>query len=409
MNPSVELVSTGAELLSGRTVNTHAQLLAQHLALLGLPLVRDTTVPDERAVLRAALAEALQRVSIVIVSGGLGATSDDITRDAVADLTGEPLVIHEPTRAHIRQRYEQTGRVWTETVSRNALIVSGAEVLSNRVGLAPGEMITWQDKLIVLMPGPPREFEAILVDHLVPHLRAFVDEQPLQHVFELVGIGESDVVRLLPETGFPGPGVGVAYCARPANVELRLSALPASAAEHARAVAVARERLGEWIYAEAPVDLEFVVIERLRKAGQSVAVAESCTGGLIGHRLTNVPGSSEVFLGGVIAYANASKTRELGVSAGLIETVGAVSSEVAIAMAEGVCARFGADYGIGVTGIAGPGGGSAEKPVGLVHIAVAAASGTLAKKFDFSGTRETIKERSAQMALDLLRRRLPAR
>lgn len=408
MNPTVELVSTGAELLSGRTVNTHAHLLAQHLALLGLSLARDTTIPDERAVLRAAVSEALQRAAIVIVSGGLGATSDDITRDAVADAIGVELVIHEPTREGIRQRYARTNRVWSETVSRNALILSGAEVLSNRVGLAPGEMIAWQGRLIFLMPGPPREFEAVLVDHIVPRLSAFVEEQPLRQIFELVGIGESDVVRLLPEDDFPGAGVNVAYCARPASVELRLSALPGASAEHARAVATARERLSEWIYAESPVELESVVVDLLRGMGATVAVAESCTGGLVGHRLTNVPGSSEVFPGGVIAYANASKVRELGVPAELIERVGAVSGEVALAMAGGVRERFGSDYGVGITGIAGPGGGTELKPVGLVYIACASAKGVVVKEFRFTGPRETIKERSSQMALDLLRRQAAA-
>lgn len=409
MNPTVELVSTGAELLSGRTVNTHAQLLAQHLALLGLSLARDTTIPDERAVLSAAVTEALTRASIVVVSGGLGATSDDITRDAVADAIGAELVIHEDTRAGIRQRYARTNRMWSEAVSRNALILSGAEVLSNRVGLAPGEMIAWRDKLIFLLPGPPREFEAVLVDHIVPRLRALVEEQPLQQVFEMVGIGESDVVRLLPEDNFPGTGVSVAYCARPASVELRLSALPGASAEHARAVAIVRERLGEWIYAESQIELELVLVDLLRRMGATVATAESCTGGLVGHRLTNVPGSSEIFLGGVIAYANASKVRDLGVPAELIERVGAVSAEVALAMAGGVRERFGADFGLGITGIAGPGGGTELKPVGLVYIACASANGDVAREFHFTGPRETIKERSSQMALDLLRRQAGAR
>lgn len=406
MSAAVELVSTGAELLSGRTVNTHAQTLARHLADLGLSLARDTTVPDDQAVIRETVREALGRVSVVVVSGGLGPTSDDITRDAVADVVEAQIVMHEPTCNAIRQRYARTNRVWNDKVARHALVLSSADVLENRVGLAPGEAIAWKGKLIFLLPGPPHEFEAVLVDHVVPRLRAVAGEPPLQQLFQLAGIGESDIIRLLPDDEFPGTGVDVAYCARPGSVEIRLSAPPAASDAHARAAALVRKHLGEWIYSEARVELETVVVAALRSVGKTVAIAESCTGGLVGHRLTNVPGSSEVFLGGIVAYANASKLRELEVPSDLLARVGAVSREVAAAMADGVRSRFGSDYGLGITGIAGPGGGTEQKPVGLVYIALSEAGGTAIQEFRFAGPRATIKQMSAQLALDALRRRL---
>ena len=406
MKPAVELVSTGAELLSGRTLNTHALTLAEHLAELGLPLVRDTTVPDDLAVIRDAIREALARAPIVVVSGGLGPTSDDLTRDAVAQLVGADIVMHEPSREAIRARYARTNRVWSDAVARHALVVSTAEVLANRVGLAPGEAIQWNDRHLFLLPGPPNEFEAILADHVIPRLRALAGEPPRQCVFQLTGIGESDLIRLLPESDFVAPGLSVGYCARAGRVELRVTADPGAAAALDRAAAVIRARLGEYIFAERRVDLALVVVEALAARGRTVAVAESCTGGLLGHRLTSVPGSSRVFRGGVIAYANDVKERELGVPPDVLVAKGAVSPEVAAAMAEGVRARLGADYGVGVTGIAGPDGGTAEKPVGLVYGAVAGARGTVVKDFRFGGPRATVKEMSAQSALDLLRRAL---
>jgi nicotinamide-nucleotide amidase len=406
MKLAVELVSTGAELLSGRTLNTHALTLAEHLAGLGLPLVRDTTVPDDLAVIRDAVRDALARAPIVVVSGGLGPTSDDLTRDAVAQVVGAEIVMHEPSREAIRARYAHANRVWSELAARHALVLSSAEVLDNRVGLAPGEAIQWSGRHLFLLPGPPNEFEAILADHVIPRLRALTGELPLQRLFQLTGIGESDLIRLLPEADYVVPGLSVGYCARTGRVELRVTAEPAAASALERAAAVIRARLGEFIFAERRVDLAQVVVEALAARGRTVAVAESCTGGLLGQRLTSIPGSSRVFPGGVIAYANEVKARELGVPPDVLAAKGAVSPEVARAMAVGVRARFGADYGIGVTGIAGPDGGTAEKPVGLVYVGMASAGGVDVKEFRFGGPRAIVREMSAQTALDLLRRAL---
>lgn len=407
MKPGLELVSTGLELLTGRTVNTHAATLARQVTPLGFRLLRDTTVPDDREVIRQAVADALQRVDVVVVSGGLGPTSDDLTREAVADLVGVELVMHEPSRQAIRDRYARTGRVLNDSVERHALVLDGADVLMNPVGLAPGEDIHWEGRRIFLLPGPPHEFEAVLAEQVAPRLARLAPAEPSElRLFQVCGIGESDLVSRLGGAAFPGPGLEVAYCASIGRVEVRvwgpravLGALE-QAAERIRAAA------GTHLYAERSAVMEEVVAEQALAAKFTLATAESCTGGLVAHRLTNLPGSSAWFMGGMVAYANEAKVRDLGVSPATLQEEGAVSAAVARQMAEGVRARFGTDLGLGVTGIAGPAGGTAAKPVGLVYGAVADARGTVVREHRFAGRRAIIKEWSAQMALDLVRRRL---
>lgn len=407
MKPGVELVSTGLELLSGRTVNTHAHTLARALAPLGLQLVRDTTVPDDRAVIRQAVVDALQRVDLVVVSGGLGPTSDDLTREAVADVAGVGLVMHEPSRQAIRDRYARVGRALNDSVERHALVLEGADVWMNPVGLAPGEAIRLEGQCIFLLPGPPHEFEAILTEHLVARLARLAPGAPQEmRMFQVCGIGESDLISRLGGNAFPGPGLDVAYCAGIGRVEVRLWSAPEQRVELERAAARLRAVAGACVYAERPVVLEEVLAERLSETGLTLATAESCTGGLVAHRLTNIAGSSAWFRGGVVAYANEAKVRDLGVSEAVLKVEGAVSAAVARGMAEGVRSRFGTDLGVGITGIAGPGGGTEQKPVGLVYCAVADQEGSVVREHRFNGRRAIIKEWSAQMALDLVRRRL---
>ncbi len=404
--PALELVTTGSELLSGRTVNRHAQALGDALAPLGLRLVRDTTVPDDAAAIEDAVRGALARVDLVVVSGGLGPTSDDVTRDVLCAITGQTMVMNEEARQRIADRYARSGRALNPSVERHALVLDGAAVLQNSAGLAPGERVDVKGKTVFLLPGPPREFQSVLTEHVLPWLRAHAAVTPPdQRIFQVCGIGESDIVTRLTPLGFPPPGLDdVAYCAQPGRVEIRLSAPPAAALE--TAAAQVRAGLGDHIFAEERIDLAAVVARLLGARTATLATAESCTGGLIGHRLTNLSGSSAWYLGGVVAYANASKVRDLGVPAATIAQYGAVSGETACAMAEGVRARFGSDFGLAVTGIAGPTGGTPEKPVGLVWLAVADAQGVTARKHRWSGSREVNKDWAAQYALDLLRRRL---
>jgi nicotinamide-nucleotide amidase len=407
MNSSLELITTGSELLSGRSVNTHARVLGEALFPLGLRIARDTTLPDDAAEIEDALRSALGRVDVVIMTGGLGPTSDDLTRDIVARMTGRGIVMHEPSRQAVVARYSRMGRKVTPHVERHALVVEGAEVLSNSAGLAPGERIAVNDRTLFLLPGPPREFLAVLTEHVLPWLRANkASAVPEVRLFQVCGVGESDIVSRLEPEGFPGPGVDVSYCAAVGRVEIRLSAVAADLPHLEKAAQLVRDRIGPAIFTEGRQDLAEVVGALLKGRAATLAVAESCTGGLIGHRLTNVSGSSDYFVGGIVSYANSVKERELGVLPTDLETHGAVSEPVARQMAEGVRGRFGTTYGLAVTGIAGPSGGTPEKPVGLVYIAVAGAAGTQCKEFRFAGSREHIKDWGSQMALDLLRRRI---
>jgi nicotinamide-nucleotide amidase len=404
----VELVSTGSELLSGRTVNTHAQTLADKLRPFGLRLTRDTTVGDDLAAIADCVRGALARVDVVFVSGGLGGTSDDLTREALVQIVGGQLVQFPEALAALEKRYAAMGRPVTDVARRQTLILDCGEGLLNPVGLAPGMAIPHGQKMIFVLPGPPREFTGVLESGVFPRLgkMGLPVFQALENLLECTGLGETEIAERLEKIGLPTPEIEVGYCAAMGQIEVRLAAAPAHAALLEEKTAAAHAALGAAVYAESRISLEEAVGRLLAVQRKTLATAESCTGGLIGHRLTQIAGSSAYFFGGVIAYSNESKIRDLGVSSALIEKHGAVSEEVARAMAEGVRARFGADFGLAVTGIAGPEGGSAAKPVGTVWFALADANGTLAKHRCFPTIRENVKLWSSQQALDLLRRRL---
>ncbi len=406
MNPNVELVTTGSELLSGRTLNRHAQTLGEHLQSLGLKLVRDTTVPDDIPIIRDTVGAALQRVDMVVVSGGLGPTSDDITREALAELLGRKIVMDIPSRDELRKKLQRMGRQVSEAADRQAKIVEGAAALSNAVGAAPGQRIELGEKVMFVLPGPPREFLAVLDDHVMPWLRQRFGalKRAAEKTFSVCGLGESDIVRRFEEAGFPPAGVAAAYSAAPGRVDIKIAAADAALVE--KTAGDVRRILKPNIFTEERLPMEEVVGRLLAAGRATLATAESCTGGLVGHRVTAVSGSSTYYLGGIVAYANDVKTRELGVSPATLQAEGAVSEAVAREMAAGVRKKLGADYGLGVTGIAGPTGGTPEKPVGLVYVALADRDNTWVKRFQFGGDRGWIKEWSSQMALDLLRRRL---
>lgn len=406
----VELVSTGSELLDGRRLNTHGQLLGGELSKLGLRLMRDTTVPDGPDAMHDAILSALSRVEIVFITGGLGPTSDDVTREVVAKITSRGVVMHEPTREYINEWLVKRGRKSYPAFDRHALVVEGATVLSNRAGLSAGELVEFNGKALILLPGPPHELRAIMEDHVMPWLRTRMGaDLPLCRSFRFAGIGESEIARRLESAGFTEDGMEVAYCARPGDVELRFTVPPPSRAKFDESVALVRKLFGSEAYSETngeEIPLERIVGEMLRERKLTLATAESCTGGLIGHRITNVSGSSDYFRGGVSAYANEVKQAVLGVKRETLAAHGAVSEATAREMAEGVRRALGADIGLSTTGIAGPSGGTAEKPVGLVYIGVADANGTVVVERRTGGAREFIKTISAQAALDLLRRRL---
>jgi nicotinamide-nucleotide amidase len=399
-----ELLSTGAELLSGRTVNRHAHTLGGALRELGIELVRDTTLPDDAEVIATALRETLARTPLVFVTGGLGPTRDDVTRDAVAAVAGRRLLEDPGACAHLQAWFARHGRPLTPAALRQALVVEGAIVLPNRAGIAPGQQLDWAGGTIFLLPGPPRELQAVWEDHVRPELhRRRVGALPLhESITMFAALGESDLQTWVDAQGAP-PGVDIGYCASPGVLEFRLTARdPAAAVAVDALAAAARAAFPRQCFAFRRAGLDEAVAARLAASGRTLSLAESCTGGMIGAQLTERPGASAWFLGGVICYADASKVRDLAVRPQTLAEHGAVSEACAREMASGTRDRFQSTYGLAVTGIAGPDGGSPDKPVGTVCLAVAGPDGVTALTHRLNGNRETVRESARQRALWLL-------
>jgi nicotinamide-nucleotide amidase len=405
----VELINTGSELMLGFTVNSHLNYIARHLAGIGLRLDRQVTVADDRAEMRAAMAEALARSDVLIITGGLGPTSDDFTRDVVAELLGRKLVRDETVAADIAERLRKRRIHLPESVYVQALVPVGAQVLPNRNGTAPGLAIEHEGKLILLLPGPPRELKPMFEEYVLPVLAKNFGAQARFdcRVFKVVGLAESIVEERVAPALAGLKDLELGYSAKMGEVEVLIIApLKSTADEAEKRIRVA---LAENVYGTGDDRLEEVVVRMLTAARQTVAIAESCTGGLIANRITNVSGASEVFVNGCVTYSNESKTRLLGVREETIAQYGAVSEEVAREMAEGVRARAGTHFGISTTGIAGPTGGTPEKPVGLVYIGLATPARTEIRRHMLLFDRETFKFFASQIAFDLVRRELFAK
>jgi nicotinamide-nucleotide amidase len=404
----VEIINTGTELLLGRVTNTHLGFLAQSLLSLGLRVERQVTVPDGAAIAEA-LNEAMARAEIIIMTGGLGPTSDDITRDAAAEAFGRKLVFHQEILDGIAVKFSRRKIAMNDLQRPQAMVPEGGVVLDNPNGTAPGLIVENEKTVAILLPGPPRELQPMWTDHALPWLRQrFADRLGPVHEVNLrtLGLGESRV-QMMVEADIRALGpVEVGYCARPGGeVDLRLIAPDENLVR--KAGDLARAKLGDAVYAEGLEMMEEVVVRLARAGHKTVATAESCTGGLVANRITNVPHSSEVFRYGWVTYANEAKMTELGVPAGLLEQHGAVSAEVARAMAEGALRGSEADIAVAVTGIAGPTGGTPEKPVGLVFFALATKNGkTQTLERMLTAQREVFKYTASQVALDLVRRAL---
>ncbi len=415
----LELITIGDELLLGFTVDTNAVHIARTLADLGVRVVRRATVADTPADIASAVREALERTGAVLTTGGLGPTADDRTHESLGLAFDRPLVLHADALAKLAERWKtRFGRDMPESNARQFMLPEGATLLENRHGSAPG---VWcedaRGRWVATMPGVPREMRGLLRDAIIPRLlevqaaagvtdatRTVIRSRTLR----TTGISESAVADYLSEYRGTVHDVPLAFLPGIDGVDLRLTVSGLNHADAdtmlARATATVRERVGSWIYGENDDDLAALVLDELVRHGHSIAVAESCTGGLLGGRLTAVPGSSRSVLGGVIAYDNRIKVEHLGVPAEMIAEHGAVSEPVARAMASGVRERFGADVGVGVTGIAGPDGGSPSKPVGTVWVAVDVAGAVHAVCPVLPGDRSEIRYRAAQMVLDRIRR-----
>ena len=405
---AAELISTGTELLNGKTINAHACTLARALKMIGVPLMRDTTVPDDPEAIRSAVMDAARRVDLVFISGGLGPTCDDLTREVMQSLLGGELIYDNVALERLRVFCEREEHSFSEERKRQTLVLSQAEVLANSAGAAPGEMI-WRDGVCyILLPGPPAEFAHVLETQVLSRLKHYCcdSNHPVYERIFQVDMGEADIVEELAREQFSWAEIDVAYCLSEQGVELRLSGADETQIE-AAANAV-REALGKHIFTEGRKTLEAVIGELLVGRKATLATAESCTGGLLGDCITGVPGSSAYYLGGIVAYDNSIKTGLLGVERDLLKQYGAVSAEVAGRMAEKVRERFSSTYGIGITGIAGPDGGSEQKPVGLVYVAVASAAEVRIQRYVFNRERRRVKMNAAHKALDLLRSMLDA-
>ena len=409
---NVELVNTGSELMLGRVLNKHQQWLCRRLADLGHVVTRQVAIADTGGEIQAAVREALGRADLVITTGGLGPTSDDLTRELIAEMLGKKLIENKEVLAHIENFFAKRNRPRPAKTSVETFVPEGAIVFLNQTGTAPGLAIKIESKVqwLVMLPGPPRELRPMFDDSVVPLLkREFADEIFICRTLRTTGVGESRVQEMVETELQPlvQRGLEVGYCARPGAVDVRLTAAGAGAGKIVRdAEAVVKKILGENIFGFDDDEIENVVVRLLTEQKRTLALAESCTGGNLAHRVTNVPGASAVFLGGVVSYANDVKEKFLGVRAETLQQHGAVSEAVAREMAEGAREKFGADFAIAVTGIAGPSGGTKEKPVGTVFVALAASAGTEVKQFLNPWDRETFKQVTAQQALEMLRRRL---
>jgi nicotinamide-nucleotide amidase len=406
----VVVINTGTEILLGDVLNTHLAFIAREIFPLGLRVERQISVPDG-ALIREALLENLARADLVFVTGGLGPTTDDITREITAELLGLELTEDPALTASITERLRTRGIRLTERILRQAMVPRGAVVLPNEHGSAPGLYLpaglnpAIASAHLFLLPGPPRELHPMFLQFALPLLRqiALQEEAIGYRNYRIVGMGESYVEEAVGGELLGIAGLELGYCARMGEVELRVIG---SSVVLDQADTVVRAKLEKFIFTTERENLETVVVRQLAAEKATLAVAESCTGGFLAHRLTNVPGASEVFLAGYVTYGNAAKTSAIGVDPAVIAEEGAVSEQVARAMAEGARAKSGATFALATTGIAGPGGGTPQKPVGTAYIGLTSADDTLVRHLFFPTDRETFKQLVTQMALDLLRQRL---
>jgi nicotinamide-nucleotide amidase len=404
-----EIIAIGSELLTPYRLDTNSLFLTDGLNQVGIRVVHKAVVGDSLDDMRASFRQALDRADLVVACGGLGPTDDDRTREAVSDLLGRKLELNDGVLRHIQELFRRFGRVMPEINRRQAMVPEGATVIPNPRGSAPGLWIEASGHIVILLPGVPSELRAMFDQEIRPRLtRLGHDERLFTRDLRITGLPESEVEQRVSPLYALYPDTETTILASPPGIQLHprvWSRDPAQANqildEMVKRMSLA---LGEHLYSTEGETMEEVVARALTENRATIAVAESCTGGLLAERLTNIPGSSVYFLGGVVCYSNELKSALVDVPAELIESKGAVSPEVALALADGIRKRTGATIGVGVTGIAGPGGGTPEKPVGLVHIGIADERGPRERRFQFPGDRERIRMHASQTALDSVRR-----
>jgi nicotinamide-nucleotide amidase len=403
-----EIIAVGSELLTPDRIDTNSLFLTEELNKIGIEVLRKTIVGDNRELLAEAFRDALHRVPVVIASGGLGPTEDDLTRETVADLLGRQLRRNEDVVRAIEARFRSFKRDMPAVNLRQAMVPEGADILQNPRGTAPGLWLEENGRMIALLPGPPRELKPLFLEQVLPRLqRRASGIRMFKRELRVTGLGESHVEERIRTIYTRYSDVNTTILSTPGEIQIHLRAWTDNVA-HAEAtlhemVQSFELALGDRIFAHSATPLEEIVAEILTTNHATIAAAESCTGGLFAERLTRIPGSSKYFHGGAVCYSNELKTAWADVPAELINSKGAVSSEVAVALAQGIRRRVGTMLGVGITGIAGPGGGSDEKPVGTVHIALAFLDGVKERLVHLPGDREGIRFYASQIALDMVR------
>lgn len=410
---TAEIISVGTELLLGQILNTDAQYLAREMSAYGFDLYYQSTVGDNHGRLSECLRRALGRSDVVILSGGLGPTQDDMTKDAVADVFELAMELDEESKIFLEAFFEERGVEMTPNNLRQAMFPAGSIILANARGTAPGCIVEKDGKVAIVLPGPPRELTHMFEKQVRPYLAKRCDSAIVSRVIRIFGMGESSVEHAIRDL-LSGTNPTVAPYAALGEVTLRLTAKVANIADaNALLDPITKEitaRLGDVVYSQNGEKLEEIIIRLLRERGETLALAESCTGGLLAAKLTDVPGASTVFLESAVTYSNAAKIRRLGVQEETLEKYGAVSEKTAKEMAEGARFVSNATYALAITGIAGPGGATLDKPVGLVYVALAQkGEKTLVEELRLGGDRDRIRSLSALNALDLLRRSIVVR
>jgi nicotinamide-nucleotide amidase len=409
--PSAEIIAIGSELLTPDRSDSNSLWLTQKLNDIGIEVKCKSVVGDDEVRLEEAIRDALKRSEIIITTGGLGPTEDDVTRHVAARAVGRKLTYHDEIEADLRERFRRWGREMPEINKRQAYVIEGAVVLPNPNGSAPGMLLELDKKFLVVLPGPPREMQPMFEHHAVPKLREVSGGVLVRRrIIRVTGMGESAVDEAIAPIYKAYTNVQTSILFNKSEVEVHIAASSRNEREVQslldRLSDKIADRLGLAVFTTTDESMEQVIARLLTEQKATVSVAESCTGGLIAQRLTDLPGSSVYFLEGAVTYSNEAKIRNLGVSRETLEKHGAVSSETAQEMAAGMKERAGSDYAISVTGIAGPDGGSEDKPVGTVWFGLADNDGVKTKMLLFPGDRYLIRWRSSQAALDLLRRRI---
>ncbi len=404
---NAEIIGVGSELLLGQISNTDAQYLSRQLSSLGIDVYWHTVVGDNRDRLLQTLRIASDRSDVIITTGGLGPTMDDLSKETVAEFLGLDLVLHQPSLERIRNHFSATGRTMTKNNVKQAMFPEGAIILQNDVGTAPGAVMEDNGKSYIVLPGPPSELQHMFDHYAFPYLKRKSGQGIYSRVLRIYGIGESAVEEMVKDLLVNQKNPTLAPLIGVGEVTLRITAKASSPKESEALIRPMQQeiekRLGTAIYGFDEDRMESAVVNLLREKGRTLSVAESCTGGLVSNRITNVPGASDVLLEGCVTYSNQAKTARLGVSPETLAAYGAVSTQTALEMAEGIRKTSKSDIGIATTGIAGPGGGSPQKPVGLVYIAIADQNGARAKELQLDGDRMLIKNGTVLRLLNWLR------